>query len=940
MLFLNPWLLAGLAAVSLPIIIHLVRRQAAKPLDWGAMRFLFDTISVRRRKMEWEDLLLMATRCLLLALIALAVARPFLTPDSRIPWLFVLPAALAGVALLGASFVLSGFKARWITRGIATLLLLTALTLGWWEKFLNLRRFEASGRRDIALVIDASASMEISNGGKSVFQKAVEEAKQLVIDSPRGTAFLVVLGGPAPEAKTAAPLTHRADVLGVLDSLQPLGGSFRAHEALGIATLALAQGTNASKEIIIFTDAQRSGWRLDEPAAWDQLTEAWKALPAKPKLLLRSFGEPPAFTNVALLSCIPSRPLIGTDREVTFRIEVSNSGKTVITPSAVQLEIGQLKAGQVPVGMLQPGQQVTVEFRHRFTTPGSHIIRASVEANDDLAVDNYTERVIYVRDKLPVLLIDGNPTGSFFERASGYTALALAPSSAVLLQKTSTENFMMDPRIVPASQVQAKDLENAQVIVLADVSRLPEAIASNIAAKVANGAGLMIIAGPRSEATFYNNWNGLDGLLMPMPLGEEMVDAEGISPAPSTFVHESLAWFTKGGDLADSQVKRWRNLGESTSNGVQAAAFNNGDRFLATRLYGSGRVILSSCAFDSRAGNLPAKRAFVPFIHELVAWAAGSGTDWNVKALWSPSVILTQSGGGLVGKYFRINDERDEFIMERTDAAIDFNWENDPPAEGVPADQFAVVWNAMLIPPITGDYTFEVDADDSIQMSIGTLAKWQDGKESVLGSVRLEAGKAESVEIRYDEVSGQAHAKLYWTIPGEKRKIIPSDAWIPTLAKADAMRVIDPKGLPRDANLKMGRRGQELNIDGPAIPGIYQITANANLAKLARVPAASQIPLAVMRDAEESSFTQMNTQDMEFLRSRADVIIPKSGKDLLNVLEGKGFGREIARWLALAAATFLILESILARWVSRSRRTAEHERVDFGENTVWKGEAR
>ena len=48
MLFLNPWLLAGLAAVSIPVIIHLVRQQAAKPVDWGAMRFLFDTIAVRR----------------------------------------------------------------------------------------------------------------------------------------------------------------------------------------------------------------------------------------------------------------------------------------------------------------------------------------------------------------------------------------------------------------------------------------------------------------------------------------------------------------------------------------------------------------------------------------------------------------------------------------------------------------------------------------------------------------------------------------------------------------------------------------------------------------------------------------------------------------------------------------------------------------------------
>ncbi|MBU6326575.1 MAG: BatA domain-containing protein, partial [Verrucomicrobia bacterium] len=254
---MNPWLLAGLLAVSIPIIIHLIRRQAAKPMDWGAMRFLFDTISVRRRKMEWEDLLLMAARCLLLCLIALAVARPFLTPDSRVPWMFVLPAALLGIALLGASFVLSSRKMQWITRGTAILLLLLALALGFWEKVLNLRRFEASGRRDVALIIDASASMEMLRNGKSVFQNAIEEARKTVIEAPQGTAFVVVLGGPAPEAKTASPLTHRADVLGVLDSLKPVGGSFRAHDALGVATLALAQGNNASKDIIVFTDAQR-----------------------------------------------------------------------------------------------------------------------------------------------------------------------------------------------------------------------------------------------------------------------------------------------------------------------------------------------------------------------------------------------------------------------------------------------------------------------------------------------------------------------------------------------------------------------------------------------------------------------------------------------------------------------------------------------------------
>ena len=65
-----------------------------------------------------------------------------------------------------------------------------------------------------------------------------------------------------------------------------------------------------------------------------------------------------------------------------------------------------------------------------------------------------------------------------------------------------------------------------------------------------------------------------------------------------------------------------------------------------------------------------------------------------------------------------------------------------------------------------------------------------------------------------------------------------------------------------------------------------------------------------------------------------------SAADTLSVLQGKGFGRGIWRVLAVAAFLFFLLESVLARWVSKSRRTAEDVRVDFGENTVWEGGGR
>ncbi|MCC6971334.1 MAG: BatA domain-containing protein [Phycisphaerales bacterium] len=78
--FLHPTLLyVGLACVAIPIIIHLLTRQRRQPIPWAAMRFIIEAYKRQRRRLTLEQLLLLAARCLLVALIALAIARPLLS---------------------------------------------------------------------------------------------------------------------------------------------------------------------------------------------------------------------------------------------------------------------------------------------------------------------------------------------------------------------------------------------------------------------------------------------------------------------------------------------------------------------------------------------------------------------------------------------------------------------------------------------------------------------------------------------------------------------------------------------------------------------------------------------------------------------------------------------------------------------------------------------
>ncbi len=76
--FLHPLLLAGLAAVTIPVLIHLLLRQRPKPRPWAAMQWLLAAAQQASRRYRLTNLLLLLLRILIVALLAVAVSRPLL----------------------------------------------------------------------------------------------------------------------------------------------------------------------------------------------------------------------------------------------------------------------------------------------------------------------------------------------------------------------------------------------------------------------------------------------------------------------------------------------------------------------------------------------------------------------------------------------------------------------------------------------------------------------------------------------------------------------------------------------------------------------------------------------------------------------------------------------------------------------------------------------
>lgn len=945
MSFLNTILLAGLGAIAIPIIIHLLSRKAAKVMDWGAMQFLLDSIESRKRRIQLEEALLMAARCLLMGLLALAVARPFAPPGSQIPWVVVLPAFLLALVAFTTSIVLRGNrKWFWILMISAILLAGASVASVYFERIWNMKRFGTAGRKDVAIIIDCSTSMQLRAGtAGSNFEAAVAEAKEIVEKAGSGSAFSLVLGGPVPVARIGEPVVNKSDIQEALNNLQPLRGKMAAFDALATAAVTLSRGSGPNKEIIILTDGQNIGWDVDNRARWDSLVSGFATFEVKPRVLLRKFPLPATFRNAAIAGISYSRDVIGTDRPVSIDVMVENTGTEAITPGGVELKIGDKVLKDVGTGQLQPGARGSVRFLHQFKDPGSFVVTAAVKANDELPLDDESVSVCNVVSRLGVLIIDGNPTENFLDRAGAFTALALAPGALADPAKPGEKKtaVALDPEVIPVSRAgSVESFQNYDVIILADVSRLPESTARRLAGWVQSGGGLMVLPGVQASPDFYNNWRDADGgRLLPARLVTESIPKEPVSVSLATFSHPALRLVAdaKQSDLGGTLMQRyWRLEPDATGGGSTGGRLGNGDPFLTTIKAGFGSVMMACANFDTASGNLPSRQAFVAMVHQLVYFLANpDGQPLNRAPAAQLNLPLAQASaeGGLKGEYFK-GRGRDEPVLVRIDPKPQFQWGGGKPAPSVPED-FHARWTGAVVPRYSEEYTFDGWGDDMLSLKIGGQVIFEKGGE---GRIKLEAGRFYSIEIDFVDDSGGAALQVNWRSASQRQEVIPSACLTPFPPSATAVEtpvgeweVAGPDGRTRPAKLIFTRGGLVARVSDDIVPGLYRMNLPKDQAKEfgALAAADGSIPFSVADDAAESRLTSLATGEMEFMHKQLDLLEPGSAADVLNIMAGREFGEELWKYLAAGALFILLAEIALTRWIAISRRSGEEVVVNF-----------
>ncbi|MGH7449342.1 MAG: BatA domain-containing protein [Longimicrobiales bacterium] len=197
---LAPAFLIGLAALAVPVLIHLIRRERHDAVEFPSLMFLSripQPIVKRRRIRNWW---LFALRCVALILLVGAFARPFVDRG---------PAALAQVA----------------------------------------------AAREVVILLDRSYSM----GYGDRWDRAVAAAREAIDGlGPDDRASLVLFDATAQSA--LQPTGDRARLRNALDSATVGAGVTRYTPALKLARSILGASELTRREAVLISDFQRAGW--------------------------------------------------------------------------------------------------------------------------------------------------------------------------------------------------------------------------------------------------------------------------------------------------------------------------------------------------------------------------------------------------------------------------------------------------------------------------------------------------------------------------------------------------------------------------------------------------------------------------------------------------------------------------------------------------------
>lgn len=322
----------------------------------------------------------------------------------------------------------------------------------------------------------------------------------------------------------------------------------------------------------------------------------------------------------------------------------------------------------------------------------------------------------------------------------------------------------------------------------------------------------------------------------------------------------------------------------------------------------------------------------------------GQHPEWPGFTLADISDPPAGSGSGLLGQYYRGKGFR-ELRLSRTDAMVNFDWGAGSPDPSVPADQFSVRWSGWIQPPVTGQFTFFVTADDGLRLWIDNrliIDFWIDqGATERSGTASLRADHKHDIRLEYYENGGSATCRLAWSGPGVSKAVVPAARLYPR----------DVHTVHLDASYPKWLAGGWAVLSIPNYEEVYRIVATEDDARADFAVSATATRLTLSGENLRDTFNNRVRSTTAFGQSEPLdwATRPLSGFVQGHLIDLAGYEPDLpaGRWLAVSGLVLADLpantrarsrlakgDALASIRIGRDRQTADLEFEDFSRLTV------
>lgn len=352
MTFLNPLVLVGLIAASIPIIIHLLNLRRLKVVQFSSIQFLKEMQKNKMRKVKIKQILLLIIRTLAIIFLVLSFSRP----------------TIRNVKLAG---------------------------------------FGSEVKNTIVILIDDSPSMSVADKKGEYFLQAKKLAEKILESVEEGDEIYFFRFSELSPLKNNFEQSSKSLAEREIKNLEISDISKNFIDVFISLSKILEQSKNYSKEIYILTDFQKSN--LPDNSYRDLKLD--RIIDSNTRIYFFNIGERDAY-NISIDSLEVSNRIFEINKQINIAASITNHSEERGTNINSSLYFNDKKVAQKGIDLNSKSSGI-FSFNGQIKEYGFNSSKLELE-DDDFLRDNVRYFNFYVPEKFKVLMVAENPADLMF----------------------------------------------------------------------------------------------------------------------------------------------------------------------------------------------------------------------------------------------------------------------------------------------------------------------------------------------------------------------------------------------------------------------------------------------------------------------------------------------------------------------------------------------